>query len=73
VAKAASEKALWGTAGVGYEQAPGRLGEQPVDIRDPIGGGRVRAARPCSQVEDRRRLQDPGGTHGVIVLTQAGQ
>jgi hypothetical protein len=47
-------------AGVGDEQTLRCLGEQSVDVLDPVGGGCVRAARPLPQVEDRRRLVRSG-------------
>jgi hypothetical protein len=31
----------------------------------------VCAACPLPQVEDRRRLNGPGGAHGVLLFTQA--
>jgi hypothetical protein len=57
--------------GIGDEQAPGCLGEQPVDIFDPVGSRCVRTARPLPQVENRRRLGGLGGANGVFLLAQA--
>ena len=58
------------TAGIGNEQAPRRLSEQPLQILESVGGARPLAASFSPQLKDGRRVLRTARAHDEIPVSQ---